>query len=121
MKIEELQEVQQILLDERINLLQKTRDFKDRHLSYQSTDIQDEVDILNHDIYLNLAIELQERDRLTLMRIDRALAKMKAGQYGICESCGAEIGYRRLKIQPLARLCIQCMTELELERSLTTQ
>jgi DnaK suppressor protein len=40
--------------------------------------------------------------------IDRALAKIDAGTYGICERCGKPIPKERLKALPYAALCVAC-------------
>ena len=40
--------------------------------------------------------------------IDRALAKLKDGTYGVCEQCYATIPKERLKALPYAALCVQC-------------
>jgi len=40
--------------------------------------------------------------------IDRALAKIHAGTYGICDECGAPIGSARLEALPAAALCVTC-------------
>jgi DnaK suppressor protein len=40
--------------------------------------------------------------------IDDALARIKAGHYGACESCGGLIPKARLEALPYARLCIAC-------------
>jgi RNA polymerase-binding protein DksA len=45
--------------------------------------------------------------------IDEALERIKTGEYGACESCGAEIPEARLEVIPQARLCIKCQEELE--------
>jgi len=45
--------------------------------------------------------------------VRRALAKFADHSYGMCESCGEEIGYSRLEARPEARLCINCQTRLE--------
>ena len=44
----------------------------------------------------------------TLRDVDDALAKLDAGTYGACESCGAAIAGPRLEAMPAARLCIEC-------------
>ena len=41
---------------------------------------------------------------------EQALARIKQGDYGYCEVCGAEIGIRRLEARPTATLCIDCKT-----------
>ncbi|HET9261147.1 MAG TPA: TraR/DksA family transcriptional regulator [Acidimicrobiia bacterium] len=40
--------------------------------------------------------------------IDRALAKIDAGSYGFCDSCGGEIAEARLEALPASSLCIDC-------------
>ncbi|TFW28636.1 TraR/DksA family transcriptional regulator [Duganella callida] len=45
--------------------------------------------------------------------VRHALAKFEDGSYGLCESCGEDIGYSRLNARPEARFCIKCQTRLE--------
>lgn len=52
-----------------------------------------------------------ERDKVA--QIDRALASMEEGSYGICESCGEPIGKMRLMAFPRATLCVTCKTRQE--------
>ncbi len=40
--------------------------------------------------------------------IDRAIAKIEDGTYGICEQCYAKIPKERLRALPYAALCVQC-------------
>jgi DnaK suppressor protein len=46
--------------------------------------------------------------RSNLHDVDRAIEKMDAGTYGICERCGNPIGPERLEAIPWALLCIDC-------------
>ena len=48
-----------------------------------------------------------------LEEIDRALADIDAGRYGICRECGEEIPKARLKILPFATRCVACQGRLE--------
>jgi DnaK suppressor protein len=43
-----------------------------------------------------------------LAEIDAAIARMDAGRYGLCKSCGNEIALGRLQVRPQAALCISC-------------
>ena len=47
----------------------------------------------------------------TLQDIEDALAKLDAGTYGECESCGQPIPEARLEAMPAARLCISCASQ----------
>ncbi|HEY3185412.1 MAG TPA: TraR/DksA C4-type zinc finger protein [Gaiellaceae bacterium] len=49
---------------------------------------------------------LEEGAQQTLAQIDRALAKIDDGTYGICERCGKPISEERLRARPWATLCI---------------
>lgn len=53
---------------------------------------------------LRLADALKTR----LDRANVALAKIEAGTYGICETCGTRIGADRIEYLPAARRCIRC-------------
>jgi RNA polymerase-binding transcription factor DksA len=44
----------------------------------------------------------------TLEEVERALAKLDEGNYGICEGCGKQISEARLEAMPATRHCIDC-------------
>ena len=60
----------------------------------------------------DIAIELRNRDRerKLIKKIDETIARIEAGEYGYCDSCGVEIGLKRLEARPTATLCIDCKT-----------
>lgn len=49
-----------------------------------------------------------------VLRIDAALARMSAGRWGTCETCGDRIEDARLNAMPEASRCIDCETGFEL-------
>jgi DnaK suppressor protein len=63
-----------------------------------------------------MALELRNRDRerKLIKKIEETIGKIDAGDYGYCESCGVEIGLKRLEARPTATLCIDCKTLDEL-------
>jgi DnaK suppressor protein len=65
-----------------------------------------EGDTLNVERERDLALSAQARAAVD--EIDRALAKMDAGTYGVCERCGNPIPKARLKALPYAALCVAC-------------
>ena len=69
----------------------------------------------------DMALELRNRDRerKLIKKIDEALASVSSGDYGYCESCGVEIGIRRLEARPTATLCIDCKTLDEIREKQT--
>lgn len=60
----------------------------------------------------DIALELRNRDRerKLIKKIDESLIKIESGEYGYCDSCGIEIGLKRLEARPTASLCIDCKT-----------
>jgi len=56
---------------------------------------------------------LIESERKMLRDIDRALAKIKDGTYGICEGTGEPIERARLEARPEARYCIEYARKIE--------
>jgi DnaK suppressor protein len=55
-----------------------------------------------------LDMSLEENVRELLGEVDRAIARIDAGAYGVCTGCGKRIGEARLKAVPAADMCIQC-------------
>jgi RNA polymerase-binding protein DksA len=53
---------------------------------------------------------LKEAERRELLAIERALAKMATGNFGVCEECVEEIPLKRLMVLPEARLCAHCQS-----------
>jgi len=41
-------------------------------------------------------------------RVERALAKLAEGTYGVCDVCGQEIPPARLEAQPESAVCVNC-------------
>ena len=58
-----------------------------------------------------LTVVNSERDKL--LQIERALARIEDGTYGVCESCGQAVGKMRLMAFPRATLCMTCKTREE--------
>ena len=60
----------------------------------------------------DIALELRNRDRerKLIKKIDETIAMIETEDYGYCNSCGIEIGLKRLEARPTATLCIDCKT-----------
>ena len=60
----------------------------------------------------DMALELRNRDRerKLIKKIDETIGRIDASEYGYCDSCGVEIGLKRLEARPTATLCIDCKT-----------
>jgi RNA polymerase-binding transcription factor DksA len=51
-----------------------------------------------------------------IQMIEAALARIEAGEYGICTRCGSEIGEARLDVLPFTPFCSACAAELGARR-----
>jgi len=58
-------------------------------------------------------LALTHNSRELLEQTERALARIEAGTYGVCESCGEPIGKARLLAFPRATLCVECKQRQE--------
>ena len=56
---------------------------------------------------------LDEQGRREMEAIQAALARLDAGTYGLCGTCGEAISAARLTAMPMARRCVACQERLE--------
>ena len=62
-----------------------------------------------------LELRKRERERKLISKIDLSLKDLEDDLYGYCESCGVEIGIKRLEARPTATKCIDCKTVDEIK------
>lgn len=74
----------------------------------KSEDLPDTVDRSSMETDRNFTLRLLDRERKLLKKIDEALSRIENGEFGMCESCGEQIGRERLIARPVATLCIGC-------------
>jgi len=58
-----------------------------------------------------MALAANAREMLT--QTERALGRLDAGTYGLCENCGNPIGKARMQAFPRATLCVECKQKQE--------
>jgi RNA polymerase-binding protein DksA len=57
--------------------------------------------------------QLDDREKQEIEQIDTALAKIRTGGFGMCESFGGQIAESRIKAIPWAAFCIECAEKQE--------
>jgi DnaK suppressor protein len=57
--------------------------------------------------------QLAELEARELSQVERALARLKQGTYGVCEGCQKRIPVARLNALPFSTTCIECQREME--------
>ena len=58
-------------------------------------------------------LAISNNARELLEQTEHALARIAAGTYGVCESCGKPVGKARLLAFPRATLCVECKQRQE--------
>jgi DnaK suppressor protein len=79
----------------------------------------DEVEASDVDAQEDIELALIQMRAETLNRVDEAIARLEAGLFGNCNSCGEEIAGSRLRALPFAVRCRDCQELDEAERQRT--
>jgi DnaK suppressor protein len=108
----QLQELRGILENRRAELVASIDGRREEERD-NGREVGDEMDEANTEGVTAMTSKLLERDVNLLREIDRALAKMAEGTYGLCEGTGEPIGYSRLKLRPWARFSVAHQEEIE--------
>jgi len=80
------------------------------HMQDDASNFPDPNDRASQESEFSLELRTRDRERRLIKKIDESLKEIESGDYGFCESCGIEIGIRRLEARPTASLCIDCKT-----------
>ena len=80
------------------------------HMQDDAANFPDPNDRATQESEFSLELRTRDRERKLIKKIDEALQSIESDDYGYCESCGIDIGVRRLEARPTATLCIDCKT-----------
>jgi len=80
------------------------------HMQDDAANFPDPNDRATQESEFSLELRTRDRERKLIKKIDESLKTIESGDYGYCETCGVEIGIRRLEARPTATLCIDCKT-----------
>ncbi len=80
------------------------------HMQDEAANFPDPNDRATQESEFSMELRTRDRERKLIKKIDEALDKLEHNEYGWCDSCGVEIGIRRLEARPTATLCIDCKT-----------
>lgn len=115
MQKKELKQTENILLARKNVLLKEVEERFKKYQDANNGKLTDIADIASSVLNGDLEILVAEDDNRELRQIEGALARIKAGHYGICEQCGRAIKKARLKAIPFATLCVNCKEAEEKE------
>src|SRR6266487_5193647 len=110
----EIEELKARLLEERRDLQSQFDELEESTFASNQSDLTGEMGFDEEYADSGTATFERERDlslvnniRDLMERIDKALARIEEGTYGLCSRCGKPIEKLRLKALPYANLCLK--------------
>ena len=103
-----------ILQEWKLQLMQEV-DRTVHHMQDEAANFPDPADRASQEEEFSLELRARDRERKLIKKIDQTLQLVDDNEYGWCDSCGVEIGIRRLEARPTATMCIDCKTLAEIK------
>ena len=97
------------------NQLREEVDRTVTHMKDEAANFPDPVDRAAQEEEFSLELRTRDRERKLIKKIEKTLKRIEEDDFGFCDSCGIEIGIRRLEARPTAYLCIDCKTMAEIK------
>ena len=85
------------------------------HMKEEAANFADPADRASQEEEFALELRARDRERKLIKKIDKTLQLIQDQEYGWCESCGVEIGVKRLEARPTADMCTECKTLAEIK------
>ncbi|MDN3640858.1 RNA polymerase-binding protein DksA [Simiduia curdlanivorans] len=85
------------------------------HMKDEAANFPDPADRASQEEEFSLELRTRDRERKLIKKIDSTIELIEQDDYGYCETCGVEIGIRRLEARPTATLCVDCKTLAEIK------
>lgn len=108
MNKKDLQWFRRVLEESRDKILADAKEKLAEIPNRDSFQAPDEMDFASHTEEQSFQCRLQDRNIRLLRKIEKALERIEEGEFGICEECEEDISIHRLKVRPMATLCIEC-------------
>ena len=89
------------------------------HMKEEAANFADPADRATQEEEFSLELRTRDRERKLIKKIDKTLEAIESDDYGFCETCGIDIGLRRLEARPTATQCVDCKTLDELREKQT--
>jgi len=95
--------------------LRKEVDRTVNHMQDEAANFPDPVDRAAQEEEFSLELRTRDRERKLIKKIEKTLKRIEEDDFGFCDSCGIEVGIKRLEARPTADLCIDCKTMAEIK------
>jgi len=89
------------------------------HMKDEAANFPDPADRATQEEEFSLELRTRDRERKLIKKIDDTMGLINNGEYGYCETCGVEIGLRRMEARPTATQCIDCKSLDEIKEKQT--
>ena len=109
----DLKRFKTMLEESKRQLLASAKKTLTEEASFDTDDLPDEIDQASSEYTQSMIFRLRDREKFLLSKIEKALARVDNGTFGICEKCEEEISAKRLEARPVTTLCIRCKEEQE--------
>jgi DnaK suppressor protein len=110
-----LEKFKKMLTAERDSLIRKANDTLSRDAALDPNEMPDEIDQASAEYEQSFIFRIRDREKYYLSKVQKALAKIEAGTFGVCEACEEPVAVKRMEARPVTTLCIRCKEEQEME------
>ncbi len=78
------------------------------HMQDEAANFPDPADRATQEEEFSIELRTRDRERKLIRKIDQTIDRLDQEDYGYCDTCGIEIGLRRLEARPTATQCVDC-------------
>jgi DnaK suppressor protein len=114
MEKEELEEFRQLLISQMQELLSQAG-YTVQDMAGHKESFPDPTDRASAETDRNFMLRIRDREAKLIKKIKEALERIENGTFGICDECGEDISFERLKARPVTTQCIDCKRKKEAE------
>jgi DnaK suppressor protein len=103
----QIEHFRDILSKWRLDLMEEV-DRTVHHMQDEAANFPDPADRATQEEEFSIELRTRDRERKLIKKIDQTLDRLDQGDFGYCDTCGVEIGLRRLEARPTANQCVDC-------------
>ena len=101
----QLEHLRSILSQWRTQLMEEV-DRTVNHMQDDAANFPDPADRATQEEEFSIELRTRDRERKLIKKIDKTIDMLETDDFGYCETCGIEIGLRRLEARPTATQCV---------------
>lgn len=85
------------------------------HMRDEAANFPDPADRATQEEEFSIELRTRDRERKLIKKINQTIERLDQEDYGYCDTCGIEIGLRRLEARPTATQCVDCKSLEEIK------